>query len=292
MNVAATITFTPGTLINRWTSPDCRAAWAISRSTVAISASRNSIWRSALSTVSRSSTASSSPLSHARPLIPNTSLNGARPTSWRINTAWTSFFARLRAHTSWLRRERRRRITHVASSGIHTASNDPAARSRANVLASRRSVFARAWRIVVSDGLTTTTCATCGSRIRAISHAFPVTSKATRSSGHKLPANSSRRSGLVSTRPAERTSPSSTIATSQKSRCTSNPTDLTPPPSKSLNTGREKQWANDTDGSALEAQPDKSQGRPLKSPGSTRPSRKPACPYAFSQRAPVPVRRP
>ena len=31
---------------------------------------------------------------------------------------------------------------------------------------------------------------------------------------------------------------------------------------------REAPWANDTDGFALEAQPDKSQGRPMKSPGS------------------------
>src|SRR5918994_712894 len=54
----------------------------------------------------------------------------------------------------------------------------------------------------VSDGLTTSTRATCGSMIRAISHASPVTSSATRSSGPRL-------------------------ATSQKSRCTSNATDLT-----------------------------------------------------------------
>src|SRR5215211_2498140 len=62
--------------------------------------------------------------------------------------------------------------------------------------------------------------------IRAISHAFPVTSNATRSSGPRLAANSSIRSGVVAIRPAERSSPSSTSATSQKSRCTSNPIDL------------------------------------------------------------------
>jgi hypothetical protein len=50
---------------------------------------------------------------------------------------------------------------------------------------------------------------------------------------------------------------------------------------------------NDTDGFALEAQPDKSQGRPPKSPGSTRPSSKnrPAQ-HAFSLKAPVPVAGP
>jgi hypothetical protein len=90
------------------------------------------------------------------------------------------------------------------------------------VRASRRSVFARAWRIPGS-GETTITRATCCSRMRAISHEFAVTSSATRSSGARLCANSSRRSAVVSTRPAERTEPLSQIATSQKSRCTSNP---------------------------------------------------------------------
>ena len=178
------------------------------------------------STVSRSSSASSSPASHLRPLTPNRSLNGGRPTSWRIRTAWISFFARVRALTSWPRRASRRRITHVARSGIQTASSDPAANSLASVRASSRSVLARAWRIPVSDGLTTSTCATCDSRMRAISHALPVTSSATRSSGPRLPANSSSCSGVVAIRPAERSSPSSTIATSQKSRWTSNATDL------------------------------------------------------------------
>ena len=95
--------------------------------------------------------------------------------------------ARLRAHTSCERRDRRRRIIHVHRSGIHTPSSDPAANSLASVLASRRSVFARAWRMPVSVGLTTRTCATCGSINRAISHAFPDTSSATRSSGAKAP---------------------------------------------------------------------------------------------------------
>jgi hypothetical protein len=75
----------------------------------------------------------------------------------------------------------------------------------------------------VSAGLTTTTWAMCGSRIRAISHALPVTSNATRSVGARLCANSSSASGVVAIRPAERSAPLSTIATSQKSRCTSSP---------------------------------------------------------------------
>ena len=142
--LAATITFTPGTLINRRISAEPNAACAISRSTAAISASRNSIWRMAPSTVSRSSSASPSAPSHLRPLTPNRSLTGTRPTSRRISAAWISFFARERALTSWPRRDRRRRITQVARSGIHTASSDPAASSLASVRASSRSVFARA----------------------------------------------------------------------------------------------------------------------------------------------------
>src|SRR3954447_9694355 len=53
----------------------------------------------------------------------------------------------------------------------------------------------------------------------------------------------------------------------------------------------EKRWANDIDGSALAAQPGKSQGRPMKSPGSTRPSRKTACPACVLPKVPVPVDR-
>jgi hypothetical protein len=216
--LAATITLTPGTLIKRRISGEESAACAISRSTAAISVSRNSIWRMQPSTVSRSSSASSSPASHLRPLTPNRSLTGGRPTSWRINTAWISFFARERALTSRPRRASRRRITHVPRSGIQTASSDPAASSLASVRASSRSVFARARRMPVSLGLTTSTRATCGSMIRAISHAFPDTSSATRSSGPRLAANNSSRSGVVAIRPQERSSPSSTSATSQKSR--------------------------------------------------------------------------
>ena len=115
----------------------------------------------------------------------------------------------------------------MRSSGSHRPSSEPAASSFASVRASSRSVFARAWRIPVSLGLTTITWATWGSTIRAISKALPVTSSTTRSSRPRLPANSSSASGVVSIRPAERTSPPSAIATSQKSRWTSKPMALT-----------------------------------------------------------------
>jgi hypothetical protein len=160
-------------------------------------------------------------------LTPNRSLIGGLPTSRRTSTAWISFFALDRERTSCCRRDRRRRITRQRSSGVHTASSSPAHNSFANVRASKRSVFARAPAIPVSAGLTTSTLATCGSRIRAISHAFPVTSNATLSVADKLAAYTSSAAGVVATRPAERTTPSSTTATSQKSRCTSNPIALT-----------------------------------------------------------------
>jgi hypothetical protein len=216
--VAATITLTPGTVISRLISAEPSAALAISRSTSAISESRNSTWRIAESTVSRSSVGRARSASQRRPLTPKRSANGARPTKQRISTAWIWFFARERAQTSWPRRARRRRITQVSRSGIQTASSPPEASSFASVRASRRSVFARAWRIPVSAGLTTRTRSTRGLSSRAISQALPVTSSATRSSAPRLCANSSIRSGLVSIRPAERTSPPSEIATSQKSR--------------------------------------------------------------------------
>ena len=46
----------------------------------------------------------------------------------------------------------------------------------------------------------------------------------------------------------------------------------------------ENRWANDIDGSALEAHLDKSQGRPKKSPGSKPIAQKRPAQPAFSQR--------
>jgi hypothetical protein len=54
----------------------------------------------------------------------------------------------------------------------------------------------------------------------------------------------------------------------------------------------ENRWANDIDGSALAAQPGKSQGRPLKSPGSNSPIVQNGLPNLRSPRKPlVPVDR-
>jgi hypothetical protein len=156
-------------------------------------------------------------------LTPNRSDTGGRPTSWRISTAWISFFVRRGARISCSRRAKRRRSIRVSSSGTHTKSSFPAHSSFASVRASSRSVFARARVIPVSPGETTITSATCGSRIRTISHAEPVTSNATLSVGNKLSANTFNAFGVDATRPAERTFPSSQIAISQKSKWTSKP---------------------------------------------------------------------
>ena len=56
---------------------------------------------------------------------------------------------------------------------------------------------------------------------RATSHAPPETSIATRSVDSRLAANASIASGVTLTLPADRTTPSSQIAISQKSRCRS-----------------------------------------------------------------------
>jgi hypothetical protein len=54
----------------------------------------------------------------------------------------------------------------------------------------------------------------------------------------------------------------------------------------------ENRWANDIDGSALAAQPGKSQGQPLKSPGSNSPIVQNGLPNQGSPRKPlVPVDR-
>src|SRR6516165_3019722 len=211
------------------------------------------------STDSRSSAGSSRLESQARPLTLNRSEHGGLPCSRRRRQAWISFFARVRDRTSCSRRARRRRTIRQRSSGVHTASSSPFHSKPANARASSLSVFARALLIPVSSGLTTTTRFTCGSRIRATSQQLPVTSNATRSDGSRLSANVAMPSGVLGTRPADRVTPSSQIATTQKSRSTSKPiarpTHLGNPNSHLHSAAvRENQRDNDTDRYELEAQ--------------------------------------
>ena len=243
------------------------------------------------STVSRSVSASCCSASQARPLTPNRSDAGGRSFRQRINTAWISFFARERARTSCDRRARRRRIARMRSSGVHTPSSWPAHNSLASARASRRSVFARAWRMPVSLGETTITRATCGSMIRAIAHALPVTSNATRSRGSRLCANSSSASGRVAIRPAERSRPSARIATSQKSRWTSSATALTSPPRCRRRKRRTGGQTTSTDPRSQRNRASRRGGH-RKARAPTRPSSKTACPTCVLPRRPlVPVSR-
>jgi hypothetical protein len=156
-------------------------------------------------------------------LTPNRSLIGGFPTSRRTSTAWISFFALDRERTSCSRRDRRRRITRQRSSGVRTASSSPAHSSFANARASNRSVFARAPAIPVSAGLTTRTFATCGSRIRAISHAQPSPPTRPYPSATDSPQASS--TPRASSRPDPPSGPPPRPR--RKSRCTSNPIALT-----------------------------------------------------------------
>jgi hypothetical protein len=96
-----------------------------------------------------------------------------------------------------------------------TPSSSPAHSSLASARASNRSVFALAWRIPVSLGETTITRATCGSRIRAIATHCPSPPARPRHADRNSARNNLSASGRVAIRPAERSRPSSTIATSQ-----------------------------------------------------------------------------
>jgi len=95
---------------------------------------------------------------------------------------------------------------------------------------------------------------------------FPVTSNATQSRASRLCPNSSSACGLASIRPAERSRPSGhdcdlAVVAVHIQRYRPHPILL------ALVDLHENRWANDIDGSALAAQPGRSQRRPLKSPG-------------------------
>ena len=122
--------------------------------------------------------------------------------------------------------------------------------------------------------------------IRAISHALPVTSNTTRSSLARLCANRlehfrarrdpARRSHLALPR---RSRP-------RRSRGARPARSLSPlAPFVDITDDSGEPWANDTDGSALAAQPGQSQGRPPKC-RARRPSSKAACPRCVLPKAP------
>jgi len=142
---------------------------------------------------------------------------GGRGSRLRISTACTWFFSRVRCLTNWRRRESSRRNAAVSPSGAHTSPANPLANNLASARASILSVFA-ASDSCTALGSVNTTRATCGRNNLAIGNAFAVASSTSSAAGPRLSANSVSASGVVRTRPAERTRPCSTIATSQKSR--------------------------------------------------------------------------
>jgi hypothetical protein len=280
-------------VISRRSSGESSACLAIWRSTAAISWSRNSTWRSALATVSASSTGSSSRRATRAP----------RPRTGRTPAGAPAAGARARCGSrSW---------SATGPAPAAPAAQPPPQYARPLIrrpdgvkLAGRQQPRQRAG--VEAVGLRPR-LADIG--IGGADHYHPGHVRLEdprdlpRAPGHlerhrsfapRLRANSSRRSGVVAIRPADRSTPSSTIATSQKSRCTSNPIAL-PADLTSLSSRRENELenprANDNDRYVLAAHPGKSQGRPPKR-ASSKLIVQTACPAAFSEKAPGPVRRP
>ena len=177
---------------------------------------------------------------------------------------------RVRAWTSCSRRASRRRSTPQRSSSIHTDSSSPFHNSLASALAPSLSVFARALLIPVSSGLTTITRSTCGSRIRATSHALPVTSNATPI--RRLKALSQRLDRLRSARHPTRRADHPVLADRDHTEITMNiQTDRTTnppqqqrhlsPPHRRQRAGEPAGRTTQTDTSS-QLNPRKSQGRP------------------------------
>ena len=146
----------------------------------------------------------------------------------------------------------------------------------------------------VSPGETTMILLAWGSSRRAISRELPVTSSATRSVRSRLSTNVLSPSGVDGTRPAEYTFPSSQIAISLKSRCTSSPTHLPSGLDSNLLTshsfrrvtvtwvnGRERVGERHRPIRARSAPGQVARGRHRKARAG-RPSSKTACPTAFS----------
>ncbi len=98
----------------------------------------------------------------------------------RCRTAWISSLALVRCLTSCALLEMRRLKTRVGSSPAHTSGKKPAAKSWTNVRASILSVLTLALVIALTAlALASTTRSTCGSRMRTMGSALPVTSRHT-----------------------------------------------------------------------------------------------------------------
>ena len=185
--LAATITFTPGTPISRRISADSSASWRSAARPRRSLLSRNSIWRIALSTrLALLAAPARSSASHSRPLTPNRSLK-RRAADELAHQHRVDLVLGAAARPHQLSAPRQAPAHHPRLPVRHP---DRVQRPGRQQPRQRPGIQAVGLRPGLADpgveGLTTSTCATCGSRIRAISHAFPVTSSATRSSGPRL----------------------------------------------------------------------------------------------------------
>ena len=290
MNVAAQITLTPGTVISRLISAEHSASRAIWRSTAAISASRNSTWRMHPATVSASSTGSSS---SPQPLAPLDAeqVSHRRAAHQPAHEHGVDLVLRPRPCAHQLLAPRQAPAQHPAA--LIRRSTPRRARPPHSSLRQRPRVqpvgLRPRLRIPVSAGSppqpgdVRLEDSRDLPRVPRHLQRHPVRSLQAR--GQHLQR---RRRPRDPTRRADRAI--LTTATSQKSRCTSNPialpTDLL---RHSCTTNRENQRANDNDRYVLTAHPGKSQGRPpsMLELEAHRPKR-PTQP-AFSRKAPVPV---
>jgi hypothetical protein len=248
------------------------------------------------STDSRSSSGSSRPASHRRPLTPNRSLHGGRPFSRRCSTAWISFFAA----SARARAARGAQAAAASRGSAHRASRPTQApRARATPPACAR----RACRS--SRGPARSRCHP------GTDHDHPVHVRLeqprdlpTRCRSPPTPPDPcsadsppASRSPPACSAPAPRSgpSPSSQIATTQKSRCTSRPIARpaqlrqrhNSPPQSPLPV-RENQRDNDTDRYELIAQSRQVAGAAERKARARSPSRQTGLPVYVLPEGPYP----
>ena len=285
------MTLTPGTVISRLTSGQPSASAAISWSTAAISVSRKSTWRRPASTVSRSQTASCCSASQ-RPALDAEEVRGGRAVLQAAHQHRVDLVLGPRARPDQLRSPREPAAHHPDTL---IRRPDPVELARPQQLGQacgRRG--GRSWRAPGGSRCRSarrrSPARHARSRIRAIAHALPVTSNATQSRASRLWANSSSASGRVWIRPAERSRPSATIATSQKSRWTSSATALTRFLLALVDSGRTGGQTTSTDPRSQRNQASRRGGH--RKARARSPSRKAACPTCVLPKAPVPVTEP
>ena len=262
MNVAAVCTLTPGTVISRSTSGQASACLAISRSSAAISRVEE--------------------VDLAQAPVERQALVDGQLERGQPRAAGLAERVGHRRALAQVARQHPVRLVLGAGPGAHdplAPVGQPPQRPRplvgrphriqqpatstacASVRASRRSVLALASVIALSlRVLATTTRMPWRCSIDTILSLPVVASSATTSSGAGSARTAQAPRTRVAIRPADLTRPLSAIATSQKSRCTSNPRPRTTLLSSTIE--RERGGTHDKDGFVLSAHRERSQGRP------------------------------